>query len=465
MSFITLEFLIFFLLTFVIYYLTPKKYRYVVLLLISYTFYACWDIRYVVFLGIATLSTYICALYVHKKKQILVLCVAINLMLWMCFKFRITSISLIIPIGFSFYCLQALGYLIDVYRGKTIAETNIAKYALFVSFFPTIVSGPIERSDSLLKQIQTGTEFVYEKAKSGLLYMLYGCFLKVLIADKIAGVVYPIYLNYTEYEGATLLMATIFYGIQLYADFAGYSYMAIGMAKVLGFEIVENFKQPYFAKSIKEFWSRWHISLSQWLKDYVYIPLGGSRCSKIRTYINLMVTFLVSGLWHGTGIKYLAWGLLHGGYQVIGKCSYEVKRNVERKLKINTDCWSYKFIKGIITFGLVDFAWIFFCANSFSDAIGIIFKILMNFRLGNTILNQELLMGMDVNLFYILIFEIIVLFGVDIVHEKKISMINWLNKQNLCFRWGVYLVAVLVVMLGVIYSYGTDVSMFIYSQF
>lgn len=465
MSFISLKFLIFFLLVIVIYYAVLPKYRHMVLLVISYVFYACWDIKYLVFLGITTLSTYICGLYVHKKRLLLTACIILNLLAWGSFKFGLTTNSLIIPIGFSFYCLQAFGYLIDVYRGTIVAEKSIIKYALFVSFFPTIVSGPIERSNNLLKQIQNGTEFVYEKAKKGLLYMLYGCFLKVLIADRIAGAVSPIYSNYVEYEGATLLVATVFYGIQLYADFAGYSYIAVGMAKVLGFEIIENFKQPYFAKSIKEFWSRWHISLSQWLKDYIYIPLGGSRQGKIRTYCNLMATFLISGIWHGTGIKYIAWGVLHGGYQIVGKMTYGIKRNIEQKLKINTECWSYRFVKIVITFILVDFAWIFFCASSMGSALAIIFRMIGSFNLGEALLNQELFMGLDINLFYILIFEIIVLFLVDVLHEKKISIVAWLNKQNIGFRWGIYLVVALLVLLGVIYNYGMNPSVFIYSQF
>lgn len=465
MSFISAEFLIFFLLVIVIYYAVLPKYRHFILLLISYVFYACWDIKYLVFLGIATLSTYICGLYVHKKKFILTVCIILNILVWGSFKFGLTTNSLIIPIGFSFYCLQAFGYLIDVYRGTIVAEKSIVKYALFVSFFPTIVSGPIERSNNLLKQIQNGTEFVYEKAKKGLLYVVYGCFLKVLIADRIAGAVSPIYSNYVEYEGATLLVATVFYGIQLYADFAGYSYMAVGMAKVLGFEIIENFRQPYFAGSIKEFWSRWHISLSQWLKDYIYIPLGGSRQGKIRTYFNLMATFLVSGIWHGNGVKYIAWGVLHGGYQIVGKMTYGIKRNIEQKLKINTECWSYRFVKIVITFILVDFAWIFFCANSMGSALAIIIRMIVSFNLGKALLNQELFMGLDINLFYILIFEIIVLFLVDVLHEKKISIVAWLNKQNIGFRWGIYLVVALLVLLGVIYNYGMNPSVFIYSQF
>lgn len=465
MSFISVEFFVFFLLVIVMYYAVLPKYRYVVLLLVSYVFYACWDIRYLAFLGIATLSTYICGLYVYKKRFLLIACILLNLLLWGSFKFGVVTNSLIIPIGFSFYCLQALGYLIDIYRGKAIAEKNIIKYALFVSFFPTIVSGPIERTQNLLKQIQNGTDFVYEQAKKGLLYILYGCFLKVLIADRIANVVSPIYSNYMEYEGATLLVATVFYGIQLYTDFSGYSYIAVGMAKVLGFEIIENFKRPYFAGSIKEFWERWHISLSQWLKDYIYIPLGGNRQGKIRTYFNLMATFLISGIWHGTGIKYIAWGILHGAYQIVGRMTYDIKSKTEQKFKINTECWSYRFAKIVVTFILVDFAWIFFCANSMSSALAIISRIISNFNLGQALLCQEVFLGLDLNLFYILLFEIMILFLVDLLHEKNISVVAWLDKQNVGFRWGIYLIAVLLVMLGVIYNYGTNASMFIYSQF
>lgn len=354
MSFDSIGFILFFPITVLFYFSFSKKYRYLWLLVASYFFYACWDIKYVVFLMFSTLTTYIFARLMQgkRKKFVLFFCLICNLLILCIFKHGIwglniirqifnvlnipitpPNINIILPLGMSFYVLQSLGYLIDVYREKTEPETNFAKYALFVSFFPTILSGPIERSGNLLKQIQKGTDFSYDNTKTGLLLILWGYFEKILIANRISALVNEAYSNYSELPGATLAFAVFLYAIQIYADFAGYSHIAMGVSKVLGFELIANFKQPYFSISIKEFWRRWHISLSQWLRDYVYISMGGSRCSQIKTYRNLIITFLVSGFWHGTGITYIVWGGLHGLYQVFGNASLEFRKKFNINLK------------------------------------------------------------------------------------------------------------------------------------
>lgn len=484
MLFNSIGFMIFFPIVVLIYFALPSKYRSVWLLATSYYFYSCWSAEYAVMLFLSTLVTYFSArlMYGKNKKIIFVGCVGINIGILLGIKFfnigsllldkilgalgmslDMGAFSIVLPVGMSFYMFQSLGYLIDVYRGTTKVEYNFIRYALFVSFFPTILSGPIERSGNLLKQIQSGTEFSYENAKVGLLMMLFGYFQKILISNRIAPLVNDAYLNYES--GSILMWAIILYGIQIYTDFAGYSYIAQGTAKVLGFDIIENFKRPYFAVSIKDFWSRWHISLSQWLRDYVYFSLGGSQQGKLKTYRNLILTFLISGIWHGNGLGFIVWGLLHGIYQVAGRVTENCRKRIKQKLRINTECWSYHFFQGVITFALVDFAWLFFSTSSLTDALSIIHKVIYNFNLGEVVLHKFYMLGMEESRFFLLLIEIAIVIFVDILHEKGISIIAWLNRQNIVFRWGIYFVIIFVIIIGAIYNYGTEASAFIYTQF
>lgn len=482
MSFISVEFILFFIITFAIYYTIPKKYRYIILAIASYGIYIFWDAKYVLLLFLITVITYGGGFLLqtrHKKvSAVLLLGCIVGLLLFYRFgTFGINVLknwgiitssnqqSLVIPIGFSFYTLQTMGYLIDVYKGKIPPEKNIIKYSLFISFFLTIVSGPIERTHNLLKQIQKGTDFSYEKAKKGILLLVYGCFQKIIIADRIGPLVNHSFSTYEEQTGATLLVAVVLYGIQIYTDFAGYSNIAVGAGNLLGFDLIVNFRQPYFACDIKEFWKRWHISLSTWLKDYIYIPLGGSRRGKYTTYRNLMLTFIVSGIWHGTGINYIIWGCLHGGYQLIGKVSENYRIRFKKILRIKEDCFSYQLWQRIITFSLVDFAWLFFGASGTMAALRIIKRIILEFQIGNTLSWKSYLLGMQEKRFIMLIMAIAIVVLVDWLHEKKISIIDWLNKQNLAFRWIVYFVVVMNLLVGIIYNYGTETSGFIYTRF
>lgn len=486
MSFNSIGFVLFFPIVVLIYFAFPKKYRYLWLLAASYFFYACWNIKYTFFLLFSTLTTYWGARLMKgaRKNLILFVCISCNILILVVFKHGIWAISIlgrvaasldlrfptpsfdmILPIGMSFYLLQSLGYLIDVHCQKAKPETNLAKYALFVSFFPTILSGPIERSGNLLKQIQNGTDFSYNNAKTGLLLMVWGCFEKILIANRISLLVDHAFSNYSELTGAAVAFAVFLYAIQIYADFAGYSHIAIGTAKILGFELLTNFKQPYFSLSIKDFWRRWHISLSQWLRDYVYIPMGGSHCNKLKTYRNLMLTFLISGLWHGTGANYIVWGSLHGIYQIVGNLSFSFRKGIINKLKVNTHCWSYRFFQGLSTFILVDFAWLFFRSSSFTQSLEILKKIIMDFRLGDTILYGTYLINMEENRFFLLIIEIAIFLIIDILHEINFHIIPWFNQQNLLFRWLIYFILAIALSIGILYNYGANASTFIYTQF
>ncbi len=276
------------------------------------------------------------------------------------------TLKLVLPIGISFYTFQTLSYVIDVYREKIPAEHNLRMYATFISFFPQLVAGPIERTENLLPQIKAEHQFNYDKAMDGTKLMLIGYFKKLIIADAVAGYVDLVYGNLTQYTGFDLVLAIFMFTIQIYCDFSGYSDIAIGTAKLLDFDLMTNFKSPYFSSSVKEFWSRWHISLSTWFRDYVYIPLGGNRCSALRHNLNLFITFLVSGLWHGASWTFVVWGGIHGLAQVI-------ENTFNKVLKPFRENKTGHITSMIIVFFFCNVAWVFFRAESFFDAGYVLF--------------------------------------------------------------------------------------------
>lgn len=465
MLFTSLRFIVFFSILFVVYYAIPSRFRYILLLVASYGFYATFGIRYVWILLTCTGITYIGGrlLEKHKHKGILFACIVLQAGILCCYKY---VPSLILPVGISFYTFQSLGYLIDVYRRNTQAEHNVLKYGLFVSFFPTIVSGPIERSNNLLRQINQVSEFDYDRVKSGILCFLLGFAEKLLIANKLVVMVNYTYKNYEHMTGAAVLFGVLLYGIQIYADFAGYSLMAIGTAKALGIEIPDNFKQPYFAVSIKDFWRRWHISLSTWLRDYIYISLGGSRCSTPKKYRNLLVTFFVSGVWHGADISFVVWGLLHGLYQVIGDLMKPIRDSLEKRMKSADENRVYKVIRIIITFLLVDFAWIFFRADTISQALAVMKAIGCNgLRIAETVQETQYLLGSTKVVFLLLILELIVFFFIDLYHEKKGKLTDLISKQPAFVRYIFYFTVVMILILGVVRDFGGSAAGFIYSKF
>ena len=337
MLFNSLSYAIFLPLVFIIYWLLPNKYRWILLLIASYYFYMSWNAKYVFLIFITTFTSYLCAILTEKnrehKKLILTITLIVCLGILFVFKYfnfffesinyllgnklHSISLNLLLPVGISFYTFQTLSYCIDVYRGDIKAEKHFGYYATFVSFFPQLVAGPIERPDNLLPQLRKEKEFDYNKAVYGLKLMTVGFFKKIVVADNLAYYVDMVYNDLSYYQGFALVLAAFFFTIQIYCDFSGYSDIAKGSAKLLNIDLMDNFKTPYFSTTIKEFWSRWHISLSSWFKDYVYIPLGGNRCSKLRHYFNLLATFLVSGLWHGANITFVIWGGIHGLLQIL----------------------------------------------------------------------------------------------------------------------------------------------------
>lgn len=271
-----------------------------------------------------------------------------------------SAMSFPFPIGLSYITFQVISYLADVYKGKNPAQRNFVKFILYIVFFTKLVAGPIERAESFFKQLDFKENFDIRNIQSGLICMLYGFFMKMIVADRAAIFVNAAFDDFKNQGSLILIVAVVLYSIQIYADFAGYSLIAFGASRTLGIRINQNFYQPYFAKSMGEFWKRWHISLSTWLKDYIYIPLGGSRKGILRTYINLMVTFLVSGFWHGSSLNFVVWGGLHGLYQIFGRVFKPVRDKIKIALKINTDVFSWRLMQRIVTCFLVSFTWIFF---------------------------------------------------------------------------------------------------------
>ncbi len=459
MSLFSFPFLLFLTIVFLAYYLVPAKFQKYILFLTGYLFCFSFGWKCIIALILATVITYLFAriLEKHKSAPLLITCIVLCITLLF-----FTRISDILPaIGISFYTLQAIGYVVDVYNRKTTVCNNILDYALYVSFFPTLLSGPIERSTSLLPQIrQSAKEFNLEMVKSGMWCMLGGYCLKLLIADRLSLIVDGAFEAVGDTSGGTLAIAVILYGLQLYADFAGYSLLVYGIARVFGYEIILNFKQPYFSQSIREFWGRWHISLSNFLKDYIYIPLGGSRCSKARIFINLLITFTVSGIWHGMGLNFMVWGLIHGIYQILGRFFSHNKSNPKSDKGILV-----KVMKALRTFVLVDFAWIFFRAASLNEAFAVVKKIFTEFDVLGTFDNCNFLMGYSKLRFILLILEIVIWVIIDIMHEKNISIISILDNQKSIVRYLVYSGIVVVLLIAVIHDLGMGNSGFIYANF
>lgn len=460
MSLISFSFIIFLPITVLIHFIFPRRLRYIWLFLASYFFYLSNDVRYAIGLLFCTVTTYITGRLIegerdNRKKVFFALCIVINILA--IFFFRHSSAKLgFVPLGISFYMLQSIGYLVDVYRGRIPAERNLIRYAVFVSFFPTVLSGPIQRGTDLLQQLREGRDFDYGRAHSALYYLLWGYLLKLVISDRLGTLVDYAYGRYETMPGAVMLWATILYAVQLYCDFAGYSALAIGSGRLLGFDLQENFTQPYFAVSIKDFWNRWHISLSSWLRDYIYIPLGGNRKGQARKYLNLIITFMVSGIWHGKGMQFLIWGALHGVYQVTGDML---------SWKKGKRFWQ-RATGAIGTFVLVDFAWIFFRADSVKQAVTIINNIIFRFHFKEmTYYGHYLLGGSKLNLLVLLI-GIAVVFLIDVTHEKGFSIEKMaMERLHTGVRWILYIVLTLFLLFVIVRCYGLAASTFIYERF
>jgi D-alanyl-lipoteichoic acid acyltransferase DltB (MBOAT superfamily) len=465
MLFNSTHFAVFFPLVVGVYFATPHRFRWCLLLAASYYFYMCWRPGYVVLIMISTLVDYAAGILMGRtpdrvvRRRYLILSLCSNLGLLFFFKYynffndtlRIFTDSLdlgfslpashfLLPVGLSFYTFQSLTYTIGVYRGTVKPEKHLGLFAAFVCFFPQLVAGPIERAQNLLPQFLEKHAFDYDRVTNGLKLMTWGLFKKCVIADRLAQLVDHVYNNPTQYQGPPLALATVFFAFQIFCDFSGYSDIAVGAAQVLGFKLMTNFRRPYFATSVGEFWHRWHISLSTWFRDYVYIPLGGNRVRLARWYYNLLVVFLLSGLWHGAHWKFLAWGALHGSYMICGHALRSVRATITALTGLERAPHLRHALQIALTFGLVCFAWIFFRANNLADAVYIVqhlcrgWSMLLDVpRLRDTVFS----LGLPRDEFMLALAMILVMECAHILQARG-SVLRRLAGQPIWLRWTVY---------------------------
>lgn len=473
-----IEFYIFVLAVLLLYYVLPPKNRWLALLGGSIFFYwKALDTGAGMAVILVTIAiAYGAGLLLQKtpKRSILAAAVALVILPWFSCKngnyvleilLHKDAVSWIVPLGISFYTLQIISYLADIYKGRIEAQRNPARFALFVMFFPQIVQGPIPRYDKLAGQLYTGHLFCEKTVVTGFYRMLWGFFLKLMIADRAAVVVDEIFDLPHQYIGCYVLVAGVLYSIQLYADFAACISISKGVANLFGIQLADNFHHPYLAVSVKDFWHRWHISLSEWLKDYVYIPLGGSRKGRIRTFINLILTFVVSGIWHGAGLRFVVWGLLHAAYQIMGQLTEGIQHRAVEFLRLEEDSEIMIWIRRTWTFLCVMVAWIIFRAENLRTGIQMISSM---FRVRNVWIftNDALLsLGLDWKEWVVLIVSILILLLVSVKQERGVVFSEVIFRQPLYIRWAFYLVVIFGIMTYGAYGMGYDSQAFIYGGF
>lgn len=474
MTFQSLEYMIFLPVVFILYWTLCRRSKTLqngLIVAASLVFYGWWDWRFLGLLLLTAFSTYFAGMWMgetdntRKRKWINVGAIVLNVGILFVFKYfnffvqsftdaflmfgaelNLHTLKILLPVGISFYTFTALSYSIDVYQRKVEPTHDVLAYLAYVMFFPSILSGPISRAQKQLPQYFESRNFDYDNAVSACKLMLLGGVIKLCLADRLGIYVDAVYANIAQHSGTTLFLTSIMYTIQIYADFAGYSLMAIGSGRLLGIELPTNFIRPYFALTVTDFWRRWHISLTTWFRDYIYFPLGGNRCSKARWIINTMIVFMVSGLWHGAAYTFVIWGAMHGACMVIERLVYGDKiKTITNKLSVANA------LRWMVTFAIVNFAWIFFRVNNLSDVMTIFQKIFTN--TGRIFIDADTML-------YAFMFAILV-FVVDFVDEYYSGKVRLLNSRYTIVRWATYIALVVMVLLfGVL-----DGGSFIYFQF
>lgn len=484
MSVLSIGFLVFLLFFAFLYYLCPGRMKPYVLLAASIAFYLTFDWRYFLFLLFSVTTVWLGAIllekYQEKYKKIVAVAVLIaNIGLLAIVKYlpytvnqiftliasKSVGVSFLVPIGISFYTLQVCGYFIDVYRGQYMAEKNFFKFMLFASFFPLILQGPISRYSQIAPQLYRTEkcEAVYDNLTTGAQLMLWGFFKKLVIADRAAIFVAEVFTDYQQFDSLTLLFAVVCYTLQIYTDFSGCVDICRGAGRLFGIDIIDNFNHPYFALSIQDFWRRWHISLSSWFRDYIYISLGGNRKGTIRKYINVLIVFFTSGLWHGVGIHFIVWGVLHGVYQIIGAVTLPAKKWVCDRLRIDRQSVLFRNLQRVITFILINISWVFFRAENTRIACGILYDLLRKWNSVNvTALTSA---GLDLPDLIVLAVATAFLFMVSLVQYKGVIIQKSLAASPIPIRWSVYLLGFLVVLIFGVYGPGYSSASFIYMNF
>ncbi len=471
MLFNTIDYVIFLPVVIIVYYLIPHKFRWIFLLAASYYFYMSWKVEYIFLILFSTLIDYLCGIRMEKlpdkKSRLpwLILSLFTNLGLLFFFKYfnfasenlnlffnkfgipqELPLMKFLLPVGISFYTFQTLSYSIDVFYGRQKAERHLGYFALYVSFFPQLVAGPIERFSRLTPQLKEKHTFSYENLANGLRLILYGLFIKMVIADNLSGIVDRIYSSPEKFSSLNILTGIFLYSFQIYSDFYGYSIIAIGSALLMGIKIMDNFKTPYLSKNIAEFWQRWHISLSTWFRDYLYFPLGGNRVAKSRWVINILIVFIASGFWHGANWTFIIWGALYG-------ILYLFENVLNRKFGLEKKYPKFStghIILALKTFIFVSFIWIFFRSQSFNEAINIFKLLFENRHVSTSSLNIPSSTW---------IFLFIFIFSDIILYNKRFD--TWVNGLSYIYRWSIYG----VLIFAIVAFAGVENFPFIYFQF
>ena len=485
MIFNSLEFLIFFPIVLLGYFLLPKRMKWVFLLAASYFFYMIWNPPLIFLILFTTLVSYIGGIRIERseKKSVrkfwLIATLVTSLGVLFFYKYfnflagtvfdiaaalgsdaAPITLKLALPVGISFYTFQTLSYVIDVYRGEVKCERNFFFYALFVSFFPQLVAGPIERPSNLIPQLREPHPWSNENAIAGAKMMILGFFKKICVADFVSGFVDSVYNSPSEATSLGVIIATLLFAVQIYCDFSGYTDIAIGCSRIMGIRLMKNFDSPYSATSIREFWSRWHISLSTWFRDYLYIPLGGNRVSLPRNLLNLFIVFLVSGLWHGAAWTFVIWGALHGVYQIVGKLTVRLRNRLINRIGLSENSRAVIYVRRTVTFLLVSFAWLIFRANSIGDAVTLITRLFSDFDFARTVE----LMGFDALSAILCAVAIALLIILDRSVRYDGSEVSC--DSHIVVRGGAYVYAVTVIILFWLLLLSKDmISTFIYFQF
>jgi len=477
MFFNSINYIIFYIITVALFFLIPNRYKWFVLLVASYIFYMSWRIEYIFLIITSTLIAYLCAILIglsekrSRRQLYLTISILVNLGILFVFKYfnffnesgrhlvetldltyNIPALDVILPVGISFYTFQTLSYTIDAYHGKVPVERHLGKFALYVSFFPQLVAGPIERSSRLLPQFYRDVTWDNDRILNGLRLILWGFFKKLVVADNLAIYVDCVYGDPVSFGFFSYVLATYLFAIQIYCDFSGYTDIAIGSARILGLDLMENFRRPYFAKSLTEFWHQWHISLSTWLRDYIYIPLGGNRKGESSTYINILVTMVLGGLWHGANWTFLIWGLIHGILLCCEK--YVIGISGAKIPQVGKTVFPLNVIKMSLTFNIVCLAWIFFRAESISDALTIVQGII-TWRHEDDLLSFFTITNRLNMSFHFFLAFIVILHDIFGQRLKEMTI----NSTAIYFSWD-YILIFAILLFG-----NLNMNSFIYFQF
>ena len=474
MTYISFDFYIFLAILLIVYYSIPFQVRWIAILAGSVLFYykicekGIWILLLTIVLSYfaGLLTAYFCQN--NKIRKLIVCSFSIILaFVWFVLKggFNTASSTWIVPVGISFYTLQIISYLIDIYKGKISPQRNILKYALYVFFFPQIIQGPIPRYQQLASQLYQGHPFQEERFVRGMQLILWGFFLKLMIADKAAVIVNEIFTKWEIYKGFYFWTAGILYSIELYTDFLACVTISQGVAGLFGVALADNFRRPYFAVSIKDFWRRWHISFSGWLRDYIYIPLGGNRKGTFAKYINLVITFAVSGVWHGNGLQFLVWGLLHAFYQIVGALTNKVRIKLYDIVSLSERSGMRIIIQRISIFFWVTIAWVIFRAESLEIGLYIIKSMFSVFNPWIFFNDALLKLGLDWKEWCVLLLSISVLIGIHSKQEKGVCIGDFINSRSAYMRWIIYIAAIICIMVFGTYGFGYNAQDFIYGGF